>query len=649
MKIEKLIVENFRQYFGRQRMEFARDDDKCVTIIHGVNGAGKTSLFIALNWCLYEEGASNIGELISKEAISRANAGELIQASVELTLRHNAERYVVRRSLQGVKGTNGKIEGYPTASFTMMRIRGDGQAERIPNPVGTINSILPSNVRTYFLFDGEKIDNFAKPEAASEIKSAVFLILKLEVLDRAKQHLKAVAQDYRHELKRLSSGELRNLIERDEAARAAQERETASLARFKQDVESAKRKIADIDQKLREQQNAQNLQEKRDRIERDLKQRRGEHDGIVSNIRDAATSAYTIAAQPAIAAALRVLDEKRERGEIPSSIRKQFVEDLIEQMSCICGRSFTEGSPEHTRLLALVRESLPGSLEDDVLATTAALRSCEERAARGVSDLDTLMKHRTELVDIINALEAELDDIGRQLKDSPLEEISRMEKARQDFLADIDSYNVQIGSTQNRLSELAAEISNLEKAIAQARKEEKRERTLGDKLELAQAAADAISEIYEAFADETRARIEAKTKEIFKLLVWKDAHFQDVRLSSDFNLEVIDRYEQPARPELSAGERQVLSLSFITAMSRISDEEAPLIMDTPFGRLSSQPRNNITAHLPELADQLVLFVTDEELRDQSRQNLEPRIGAEYRLEFNPQTSCTEIVEVTKTQ
>ena len=45
------------------------------------------------------------------------------------------------------------------------------------------------------------------------------------------------------------------------------------------------------------------------------------------------------------------------------------------------------------------------------------------------------------------------------------------------------------------------------------------------------------------------------------------------------------------------------------------------------------------------ADQLVLFVTDEELRDQARQNLNPHIGAEYRLNFDKTTSCTSIDEV----
>lgn len=194
---------------------------------------------------------------------------------------------------------------------------------------------------------------------------------------------------------------------------------------------------------------------------------------------------------------------------------------------------------------------------------------------------------------------------------------------------------------------MSTEIGELEKAIPRAQKSEQRGQLLGIKLDLAQRSADAIGEMYAIFADDMRQRIEAKTRDIFKLLVWKDSHFHDVRLGADFNLEVIDRYERPARPELSAGERQVLSISFIAAMSRISEEEAPLVMDTPFGRLSSDHRNSITKHVPDLADQLILFVTDEELRDEARANLESRIGAEYRLEFSLNTSCTEIVEVKR--
>jgi DNA sulfur modification protein DndD len=80
-------------------------------------------------------------------------------------------------------------------------------------------------------------------------------------------------------------------------------------------------------------------------------------------------------------------------------------------------------------------------------------------------------------------------------------------------------------------------------------------------------------------------------------------------------------------------------------MSQVAEREAPLVMDTPFGRLSSAHRESITASLPTLASQLVLFVTDEELRDQAKANLQPRIGTEYVLHFDPRTSCTTIEEM----
>ena len=204
---------------------------------------------------------------------------------------------------------------------------------------------------------------------------------------------------------------------------------------------------------------------------------------------------------------------------------------------------------------------------------------------------------------------------------------------------------LEVGSILAKVESLARKLLEIRKEIEKARKKEKKELTLVTKLDLAQRSADAIDKMYRAFADEMREKIQEKTKEIFKSLVWKESHFNDIKLGPDFNLDVIDRYGQSARPELSAGERQVLSLSFIMAMSRVSEEEAPLVMDTPFGRLSSHHRNAIAEHLPKLVDQLVLFVTDEELRDEARQNLQERVGAEYRLEFDPKSSCTEIVEV----
>lgn len=651
MKLERITIENFRQYFGKQRVDFAKDDQKRVTVIHGINGAGKTSFFLAINWCLYGKSVDNIkvvdnvGQLISKEAVSQAAVGDTVRTSVDLAFLHNGERYLVKRTLQGVKQEDGTIKTEDTDSFTMMRTRADGQAERINNPIGTMNSILPANVREYFLFDGEKIDNFAKPEAAAQVKQAIYLVLKLEILERSRRHLEAVAAEYRKELKNKSGQLLRTLLEQEEKARTEIRKAKERRIELHQEKESAENRVADIDKRLREMENTNLLQQQRDRIERELKQRRTEMEEVAGIIRDLATSGYYVVAEAAIKKAILLLEEKRARGEIPSDYRQQFIKDLVNKMVCVCGRPFTDGSEEHRTLLSKISHGLPDTLQDEVLNTCAVLQAFEQRTEKHRTDVDSTMRRRAELVDIIRSLEAELDDLSRQLKGSPLEEISKLERNRESFNADIQGYILEIGSLQERESKFVKEIAELKKEIDQARREEKREVLLSTKLDLAQRAADAIAEMYQTFADDMRQKIQEKTKEIFKKLVWKESHFQDIKLGPDFNLEVIDRYGYSARPELSAGERQVLSLSFIMAMSRISDEEAPLVMDTPFGRLSSHHRNAITEQLPILADQLVLFVTDEELRDEARQNLESRIGAEYRLEFSPRTSCTEIVEV----
>jgi DNA sulfur modification protein DndD len=651
MKLEQIVIENFRQYYGRQRLTFAKDSRRNVTVIQGVNGSGKTSLFLAINWCLYGRGdrevkiVDNVGELISKEEINQANIGDEVKTSVELSFQHDGERYLLKRSLTGKKISSHTIRTSNFEEFTMMRIRADGQANRIKNPVGTINAILPPNVREYFLFDGEKIDNFAKAESSEQVKQAIYLVLKLEVLERSRRHLESVASEYRKGLKSISSGELRNLIENYEGKREERDKANFRIGELKTESDSANKKILEIDQRLREIQSAKLLQDQRDRIQGELKLRRSESEDTVRQIQELAIESYPILAERIIVSALELLDEKRKRGEIPSNIRKQFIEDLIKNKVCICGRKFELGDNEHKHLTAILENSVSGFLEDLVLDTTTDLRSFSERRNKQIIDITMVMGRRNHILDQIKGLEEELDDIGRQLKESDLEEISGLERKRQDYRADIDSYSIEIGSLNARIELLGKEISFLEKEITKARKEESKQRELIRKFELAQNSADAIAEMYLTFADEMRKRIERKTKEIFKLLIWKESHFTNIELDSDFNLHVIDRYGMPARPELSAGERQVLSLSFIAAMSRVSEEEAPIVMDTPFGRLSSAHRNSITEHIPELASQLILFVTDEELREQSRANLDPRIGMEYLLDFDSDTSCTTINEV----
>lgn len=645
MKIERVILTNFRQYYGEQRVAFSQDDTKNVTVIHGVNGAGKTSFFVALNWCLYGEGIDNIGQVISKEAVSRAKVGEWLISKVAIHFRHEGYRYVATRQMSGLKRKDNTISEVREVDFVLLRTGADGIAQKIPNPIGVINTILPSNVRTYFFFDGEKIDRFARPESAEEVKWAVYQVLDLEVMTRAKNHLATAARELRAELRSVSSGELQELVARDQEARQLETEYNKQLAHLRSEITATQKHLGEINQHLRDLDAVQALQKQYDLFTEEMREREGERERLIHRIRDFASQSYITLSQKALSKALGILDAKRQRGEIPSNIRQQFVEDLLQQRVCICGRPFAEHDDAYQHLARFLKTSMPTSLEDDVLNTTGSIKGLIDRGTQLRHDLDEAMSDKVRLDQTIERLIAQRDDVQRQMAGSEHLEVSKLAKQRDEYQVDIDSYRAEMLMAEKQLEEVRAQIKDLERQMEQARKTEYKEQLLSRKIRLAQEAADVIENFHEVFAENKRREIEQESRNIFHSLAWKGEHFQNVRLTEDYQLEVIDRYGLPARPELSAGERQVLSLSFITAMAKVAQREAPLIMDTPFGRLSSAHREAITANLPVLAPQLVLFVTDEELRDRALDNLTPRIGTEYRLDFNVNTSCTKIEEL----
>ena len=53
MILERLVLENFRQFKGRQEILFSDLQEHNVTVVHAENGFGKTTLLKALLWALY--------------------------------------------------------------------------------------------------------------------------------------------------------------------------------------------------------------------------------------------------------------------------------------------------------------------------------------------------------------------------------------------------------------------------------------------------------------------------------------------------------------------------------------------------------------------------------------------------------------------
>lgn len=433
MKLEWMRLTNFRQFFGEQAIRFSGDAKRNVTVVHGVNGAGKTSLFIALNWVLYDLGADDVGELVCKRAIDEAPVGSDIEMVVVLSFLHNGERYTASRALTINKTGEKEWQANPRVEFTLDIIRGDGQTRKIGNPTGQIESILPSNVRTYFFFDGEKINQFALPSHEGEVREAVRNVLKIEVLERAKTHLGNVARQYREELTKMVSGDLEKLLNDEADLRAKDDKDKERLGELREELAEAQKQIQVIDQRLGQIQEIREWDEQRKSVTQAQNLLDRDRNAIWQEIRDLSNRGYFRFSGRAISSALAILDDKRERGEIPPGIREQFVLDLIESHICICGRPIEEDSEEHQRLTEVLRHSLPSELENIVLETAGNLRAIQPHVESVPQRIQDRMKNKSELEDKIEVLEARLDEISRHLREGELEEVSDLERKRVDY------------------------------------------------------------------------------------------------------------------------------------------------------------------------------------------------------------------------
>lgn len=636
MILETLRVANFRQYYKEQKIAFA-NDSKNVTVIRGSNGAGKTNLFSAINWCLYGEEAAlgDQGEIVNKKAIAEAARGQKVDAEVELRFRHSDS--------DGSEHAYVAVRTTKDGSLRLSRVTKKG-LEELPNPTLMLNTILPRDVRTYFFFDGEKIDEFAKPEHERQIRDAVYSVLQLEVLERAKTHLNSVADEFERELKKLDTGGVLEELTKQKEQKADEHKNAEEqLARDREELNGARDVVDKIDQELSKQREIQDEARRREELEKERTRLEDELEALFSNLRDLGSGAYSVLGIGLISKASEIINAKRQRGEIPAGIREQFVKDLLEKAKCICGREISDSGPERQTLLALLNRAMPSTVEDRVLESSGLLLALRSKSEQRLEALVNLKRRKVELDDELNRATKEADEITAKLQGVPIQQVQILEDKRRAAQSRANELFVSVGRLEQQIRDLDIEIKDLNHRIQKAEGLEGKARLVQRKLSLARQAAEAIDEVHEKFAQVMRKRIEEETKKIFGMLIWKESQFTKVQLTDDYRLVVLDRWGSPARPELSAGERQLLSLSFIVALSKVSDGSAPIVMDTPFGRLDTQPRENICQHIPEMVHQVVLLVTSEELHGRALEILKPKIGKSYCLDWEKSTGCTVVV------
>ncbi|MYE88913.1 hypothetical protein F4X33_07970 [Candidatus Poribacteria bacterium] len=95
------------------------------------------------------------------------------------------------------------------------------------------------------------------------------------------------------------------------------------------------------------------------------------------------------------------------------------------------------------------------------------------------------------------------------------------------------------------------------------------------------------------------------------------AIIRQAEINKDFDIVVYGPNDRTLNPDrdLNGASRRALTLAFILALTKVSEVEAPNVIDTPLGMMSGYVKRSVLKTAVRESSQLVLFLTRSEIAD----------------------------------
>jgi DNA sulfur modification protein DndD len=122
--------------------------------------------------------------------------------------------------------------------------------------------------------------------------------------------------------------------------------------------------------------------------------------------------------------------------------------------------------------------------------------------------------------------------------------------------------------------------------------------------------------------------------DVYKRLAHKN-QVQRIDIDETGQTRILSREGEEIPFDKSAGENQVFATALLAGLANISGIDAPLVVDTPLGRLDSTHRANILNYwVSDKKRQVILLSQDKEIDRETYAMLEPSVSKTYLLQHS---------------
>lgn len=655
MILQSLRLHNWRQFKGTTPdIQFSRPGNSPITLLFGTNGAGKTALLNAFTWTLYNSttrGFSLPEQIVNKSAIREAQPGDSVEGWVELKLEHLGNKFSIRKTSRvrrGAMETDTSDLGNPT---TELQCCGpDGNWRVITEVAESIGRVLPEDLHRYFFFDGERIERIVRPTSKekADIANATKMLFGLEVLERAARHLNGARKRLEREYAAIGDAQTRELLAEKKDIEATEDKCKTRLAELQRNITGHRNVKKELEDRLRKLQAVREVQQRRDHLNTEKERRDESLRQISADLSSLINSrGYAVYMADACGSYKQIIEDKRARGELPTGMKRQFVDDLLASDVCICGRSLNqEDCPEARAAVAgwKLKAGL-GDVEEKAIRMGGEVKQLELQMQEFWALLNQYEQKRAADREQLSQIEWELDSISNTLKHSPREGVSDLETRLANTVSAIESDLQEVGSVNTRMKQLIHRLKEIDGKLKRHQANQNRQRIARDRVVVAQEAKERIEESRRRFELMIRENLVKKVRGLFDVISYTP---YVPEIADDYSLSLRESAGgMPLGVASSQGESQILSLCFIGAVIAITKEYQarkerlpgldgsvyPIVMDSPFGSLGPTYRTQIADHITKLADQVVIMVTNTQWRGEVEQSTKDRIGHRYILEY----------------
>ncbi len=653
MFIRAITVENFLPFQNRQTIEFSTDKERNVTLIMGNNGAGKTSLAQAFEWCLYGKAPKDTAQVINAFVRDHITPGSYRYASVEIELDKDGTTYNISRKQKYGRKENGSLDRPGQQEFSI-RYKVDGQTRQVAgtDQKDTINRLLSSQLSHYFFFDGEHVKSMREEiekGKSNDFAEAVKSMLGLQPIASALEHLKApgnrlsVERWFQRQIDVAGNADLEEKKKRIETLGKSIDRETEEKEIAELDEATAMENVAKAEQLLRENEASEEAQKAVEKAKRVQKQaaasiaaRRAE---IFSVFKKQQYRFFT--EKPIKDAQEQLADEDKISKGIPS-VDDKAIKFLLERGECLCGAKLEAGSDAAKHLYELLEYVPPKDLGTYISEFD---HDCRVRTEENLTLVAELSHAYKKFVDAVNS--AKTADQGVLQAEAYLNSLNNVDidilrKQKQKAEQDRSRAAGRVGTARNRIVGWNNEIQRLKKEIQDYSLKNDKNNEMRLCLNYVDYIYNYLSAFYGAHEKETREHLATTVNKFFTEMY-----------DGDFRLELDDNYGVTVHVnniqssneawKTSSGQTLVIILAFILGILDIAKEITgaeddlrigdtyPLVMDAPLSDFDKTRIKTICNLLPNVAEQVIIIIkdTDGELAEEHMRN---KIGRRYTIE-----------------